>query len=316
MAAIEIKGLTKKFGDFKALNGLDIEVPRGSVFGFLGPNGAGKTTTTRILAGLSRASGGSVRVLGRDAFREADEFKGLMGYLPDVPAFYDWMRAGEYLSFVGELFGLGGAELKRRVAELLDAAGLVTVDRKIGGFSRGMKQRLGIAQAFVNDPEILLLDEPTSALDPIGRKEVLDMIESLSEKKTVFFSTHILADVERVCDAVAIIDKGKLLVEGTLEELKNTYSRPVFSIELDADGTPLADMLASAPWVSSIDVDGPVLTVEVSSVRAAQTELVGIVARSGLPIRKMELKETTLEDIFVDAVEEWEGTLRASGVSL
>ncbi|MCL5290912.1 MAG: ABC transporter ATP-binding protein [Actinobacteria bacterium] len=307
MNAIEVRNLTKNFGDFKALDGLDIDVPEGAVFGFLGPNGAGKTTTTRILVGLAHPTSGRIKILGRDGIGEPASIKRSIGYLPDVPAFYEWMKAGEYLAFAGEMFGLRGADLKSRVAALLDAAGLAEIDRKIGGFSRGMKQRLGIAQAFVNNPDVLFLDEPTSALDPIGRKEVLDMIDSLSEKKTVFFSTHILADVERVCDSVAIIDRGRLVIQGDLESIKQNYTRPTFSIELDADAAPLAEKLRGVPWVSSVASDGGLLTIDVSDIKSAQMELAGVVAGAGLPVRKLELKEIALEDIFVDLVEERNG---------
>ncbi len=305
MDAIEISGLVKKYGEVTALDGLTFEVPKGSIFGFLGPNGAGKTTTTRILVGLSRPTAGRVSVLGFDSVTDAKSMKRYVGYLPESPAFYDWMRAGEYLSFIAESFGLRGQQLKRKIADLLDASGLSgAAKQKIGTFSRGMKQRLGIAQAFANDPEILILDEPTSALDPIGRKEVLDLIESLSKRKTVFFSTHILGDVERVCDSVAIIDGGRLIVQGELERLKKTYARPSFLIEVDADASLLADKLRSASWASAVQVEGGAVTVDVSDIRAAQLELAGIVWRAGLPIRKIEFKEIALEDIFVDAVED------------
>lgn len=313
MNAIEISGLVKKYEEVTALDGLTFKVPKGSVFGFLGPNGAGKTTTTRILVGLAKPNAGHVGILGRDAVAEAKLIKRSLGYLPESPAFYDWMRAGEYLSFVGEAFGLGGHELRRKVADLLDASGLSdAAKRKIGTFSRGMKQRLGIAQAFVNDPDVLILDEPTSALDPIGRKEVLDLIESLSEKKTVFFSTHILGDVERVCDSVAIIDKGRLIVEGELEELKKTYARPTFIVELDADASPLAEKLRSAPWVLDVQAESGTVVVDVSDVRSAQAELASIVGATGLPLRRIELKEMALEDIFIDAVDAGSGERDAS----
>ncbi|MHB0976810.1 MAG: ABC transporter ATP-binding protein [Candidatus Aquicultorales bacterium] len=314
MPAIKIDGLVKQYGDFRALDGFDLEVPRGAIFGFLGPNGAGKTTTTRILVGLSKPTNGSIELLGSDYSKNPGELRSRIGYLPDVPAFYEWMSARDYLMFIGEIFAIERRTLKRRVGELLEAAGLGAVDRRVGGFSRGMKQRLGIAQAFLNDPDVLFLDEPTSALDPIGRKEVLDMIESLAERKTVFFSTHILGDVERVCDRVAIIHKGVILAEGDLEELRGRYTRPTFTIELDTDPAPLMSALDSVPWVSRIDRDGAVLTLDVSEIAKAQIELPGIVASLHAPVRRMELKEATLEDIFVDIVEEKAVGIVAGGV--
>lgn len=304
MNAIEIRGLAKTYGTFKALDGLDINVRQGAVFGFIGPNGAGKTTTTRILVGLAHATGGSIKILGHDALNDPASVKRLMGYVPDVPAFYEWMTAADYLIFIGELFGLRGRELNKRVGELIDVAGLTGIRRPVGGFSRGMKQRLGIAQAFINNPDILFLDEPTSALDPIGRKEVLDMIESLSTKKTVFFSTHILADVERVCDSVAIINKGRIIAQGGLEELKNNYARPVFTIEVDTGVDPLVAKLVSIPWIDSVSTDEQRVLVHVSDVRLAQTELLGIISELRIPVRLFELKETSLEDIFIDLVKD------------
>lgn len=302
MGAIEIRGLVKRYGGHSALDGLDLEVAEGAVFGFLGPNGAGKTTTTRILAGLARATGGSVRIFGHGDLRDPS-LKSRIGYLPDVPAFYEWMRADEYLRFVGELFSLPAAQLDERVSTLLEAAGLSGVKTKIGGYSRGMRQRLGIAQAFVNDPDLLILDEPTSALDPIGRKEVLEMIESLSEKKTVFFSTHILADAERVCDAVAIIDKGRLVLQENLATIKEKSAKPSFLIEVDDGAERLAEKLRPVPWLSSLRRDDSILSIDVEDVGQAQIELAGIIAELRLPVRRLELKEMTLEDIFVKLVE-------------
>lgn len=302
MNAIEIRELTKRYGNVKALDNLDLNVPQGQVFGFLGPNGAGKTTTTRMLAGLAYPTSGSIIILGHDIVKDNASVKRLMGYLPDVPAFYGWMRAREYLAFIGGLFELSGPELKRRIDSLLDAAGLSDNNQPIETFSRGMKQRLGIAQAFINDPAILLMDEPTSALDPIGRKEVLDMIKSLSEEKTVFFSTHILADAERVCDSIAIIDRGQLITQGSLQELKDKYTKPVFTVEVDANAELLANKLRSIPWITSIVTDRNTVSINVSDMRTAQVEIAGIIADSGLPLRRLDLKETTLEDIFVDLV--------------
>jgi ABC-2 type transport system ATP-binding protein len=222
-AAIQMAGLTKTFGGNRALDAVDLVVEEGSVFGFLGPNGAGKTTTLRILTGLARPTSGSVQILGHDVAMAGNTVRADIGFLPDVPGFYPWMSAEEFLRFAGALFGIGGSALDERVAMLLDLAGLSGVSQKIGGYSRGMKQRLGVAQALVNAPKLLLLDEPTGALDSIGRKDVLDMLASLRGRTTVFFSTHILADVERVCDTVAILDRGHVVAHAPIDELKARY---------------------------------------------------------------------------------------------
>ncbi len=302
-AAIELRDVRKAFKGVVALDGLTLSVPHGSVYGFLGPNGAGKTTTLRILAGLARADAGTVRVLGRDVGDGAD-VRSLVGYLPDVPAFYRWMTAPEYLRFAGSLFGLSGEGLEDRVATALTLAGLSTTRTRIGGFSRGMKQRLGVAQALIHGPRLLLLDEPTSALDPIGRRDVLDMVASLRGRTTVFFSTHILADVERVCDTVAILDRGRVVTESGIDALRRSrggISR--LSIEVDDPGR-LREALAGAPWVRSTQAgEGGTLLVTCDDVDAAQRELPALVGRLGLALRRFAVDELDLEDVFVDLLD-------------
>ena len=302
--AVELVDISKVFRTTPALDGLSLSVPEGSVFGFLGPNGAGKTTTLRILAGLARPTGGEARVLGHDVAAAGGDVRALVGFLPDVPAFYKWMTAPQYLHFAGSLFGLRGDMLEARVAALLDLAGLAGVGTHIGDFSRGMKQRLGVAQALVNAPRLLLLDEPTSALDPIGRREVLDMIAALRGRTTVFFSTHILADVERVCDTVAIIDNGRVAAHAPIAELRlrrGGVNR--LAVEVD-EPQRLAAALEGAAWLRAIEVaDDGSLRLATDDIEAAQRELPALVARLGLALRRLESDELSLEDVFVDLVE-------------
>jgi ABC-2 type transport system ATP-binding protein len=302
--AVELVGIGKAFRRAVALDDLTLSVPEGSVFGFLGPNGAGKTTTLRILAGLARPTSGVARVLGHDVAGAGGDVRALVGFLPDVPAFYKWMTAPQYLRFAGSLFGLRGAALEARVAALLDLAGLSGVSTRIGGFSRGMKQRLGVAQALVNAPHLLLLDEPTSALDPIGRREVLDMIAALRGRTTVFFSTHILADVERVCDTVAIIDNGRVVAHAPIDELRRRRGGlNRLSVEVD-EPQRLTAALAGAAWLRAIETaeDGG-LRLATDDLEAAQREVPALVARLGLALRRLESDELSLEDVFVDLVE-------------
>ena len=301
--AIEISGLTKVYGDARALDGVDLTVPLGSVFGFLGPNGAGKTTTLRILTGLARSTGGTARVFGQPA--GSADVRALTGFLPDVPGFYPWMTAEEFLRFSGGLFGLEKAVVDERVAVLLDLAGLNGVKTRIGGFSRGMKQRLGVAQALINAPKLLMLDEPTSALDPLGRKEVLDMIASLSGRTTVFFSTHILADVERVCDTVAILARGRVVAQAPIDDLKMRYGAHRLIVEVDRSADELAVALKAEPWVSAVNLttDGS-LSVTVHDVDAAQRNVPAMVVERGLALRRFEGGEVSLEEVFVDLVGE------------
>lgn len=304
-AAIETAGVTKIFGTKRALDGVDLTVEAGSVFGFLGPNGAGKTTMVRIVTGLAHATAGSVRVLGTPV-RAGDPIGGQLGYLPDVPGFYEWMTGAEFLFFAGRLFGIAAAALRSRVDQLLDLAGLAGVDSKIGGYSRGMKQRLGIAQALISAPKVLILDEPTSALDPVGRKDVLEMLVAMRGRTTVFFSTHILADVDRICDTVAILDRGRLVTLAPIHELKRRYaaSKVIIEVAGGADGAgALADEIKTQPWSTAVGrgSDGTI-EVTVADMSAAQRAIPGLIAARGLGLARLETGEVQLEDVFVHLV--------------
>ena len=305
MFSLEISNLNKNFGKFKAVDQLCLKVPEGSVYGFLGPNGAGKTTTIKMITGLSEPSGGSIKICGKEvAFGSSSGREGI-GYLPDVPNFYPWMKPAEFLTFCGELYRVDRKVLKNRVEELLDLVGLKDANRKIGGFSRGMKQRLGIAQALINTPSLILLDEPASALDPIGRKDVMDIISKLAGKTTVFFSTHILADVERVCDRIAIIHKGKLIIENTMESLRKDYSMQELEIELAkaGDAAPFADKLKFQPWVNEVKcIDGNIVRVAVKDLSQAGIGIPAILAGMNAGLSGMKSLEPTLEDIFMEVV--------------
>jgi ABC-2 type transport system ATP-binding protein len=300
--AIEISRLVKRFGDAVALDGIELAVPQGSVFGFLGPNGAGKTTTLRILTGLARPTAGVARILGSDVSTAGNDVRARIGYLPDVPGFYPWMTALELVEYTGRLFGIERRTLRERAESLLAMAGLSGVRAKVGGFSRGMKQRLGIAQALVNAPSVLLLDEPTSALDPIGRRDVLEMIASLRGRTTVFFSTHILADVERVCDTVAILDRGRVVADAPITELKRRAAVDRLVIEVDGDPGMLIREIEKQPWVRSIELSQGQITLAVTNLNSAQRELPAAIASAGLGLKRLEGAEKSLEDMFVELV--------------
>ena len=303
-AAIELRGLTKRFGDAIALDGVDLVVRPGAVFGFLGRNGAGKTTALRILSGLARPTAGTAHVLGHDVERATDTVRARIGFLPDVPGFYPWMTAREYLEFAGRLFELDQATLDARATALLEMAGLASVTTRVGGFSRGMKQRLGIAQALINAPSLLMLDEPTSALDPIGRREVLEMVASLRGRTTVFFSTHILADVERVCDAVAILERGRVVASAGVAELtaRATANRLMVEVEDSVAAAAVAGALAGRTWLKSIETDGRALHLAVSDLATAERDIPAAIAAAGVGLRRFEIGETSLEDVFVELV--------------
>jgi ABC-2 type transport system ATP-binding protein len=301
-AAIETVGLTKAYGGVRALDSLDLVVDEGSIFGFLGPNGAGKTTTVRMLTGLAHPTSGVVKLLGKTV-RVGDSVGADVGYLPDVPGFYEWMTGREFLRFAGQLFGIGEAQLNTRVDMLLDLAGLAGVKTRVGGYSRGMKQRLGIAQALINAPKVLVLDEPTSALDPIGRKEVLDMLASLRGRTTVFFSTHILADVDRVCDTVAILDHGRLVVRAAIEELKTRYRSHKLVLEVSDGADALATEIGAQRWATAvIRAKNGAIEVTVSDMHAAEHQIPALVAARGIGLSRLEAGEVQLEEVFVELV--------------
>jgi len=307
MNAIQIEKLIKKFGSVHALDGLDLEIEQGTVFGFLGPNGAGKTTTLRILAGLAKPDSGSVMIDGKTFISSTPAPSPKIGYLPEEPAFYGWMSPIEFLDYVGKIFKLETKDRKVRIAELLELTGLKdSSKRRIGGFSRGMRQRLGMAQALVNKPEILLLDEPVSALDPVGRKEVLELIEKLASTCTVVMSSHILADVERVCDTVAIINKGKRLVQARKENLMNQYAIPALELEVyngAAAGIPeLAERIRKISSVSGVVIEGYKLRIAVKDVRSAQQSIMQDALTHNLPFERLEIVKPSLEDIFMQLV--------------
>jgi ABC-2 type transport system ATP-binding protein len=301
--AIELRGLTKQFGDTLALDHVDLVVPSGMVFGFLGRNGAGKTTTLRLLSGLARPTAGTAHVLGHDVARAGDAVRARIGFLPDVPGFYPWMTAREYLELAGRLFGIASATLAARADALLDMAGLASVTTRVGGYSRGMKQRLGIAQALINAPSLLMLDEPTSALDPIGRREVLEMVASLRGRTTVFFSTHILTDIERVCDAVAILERGRIVASASIAELTARATAKRLIVEVEWDGAAaVAGLLAGRSWLKSMETADRTLRIIVTDLEAAQRGIPAAIAAAGAALRRFEIEEASLEDVFVELV--------------
>jgi ABC-2 type transport system ATP-binding protein len=303
--AILASALTKTYRGTRALDSVDLSVDEGAIFGFLGPNGAGKTTMLRLMTGLARPTSGSVSILGHPVRGARDAARAEVGFLPDVPAFYDWMTAQEYLSFVGGLFGLERSALSSRAGMLLDFAGLTGVKTRIGGYSRGMKQRLGVAQALINAPKLLLLDEPTSALDPLGRKDLLDMIASLRGRTTVFFSTHILGDVERVCDSVAILDHGRVLTQGPMSELKARYGRQKFVVKVTEGTDQLSSLIRQRAWAAAVaTADGGGIEIRVTDVARAQHEIPRMVAEQRVGLISFEAGEFDLEDVFVELVGE------------
>lgn len=302
--AISCRGLTKRYGDVLALDALTLDVPAGAIFGVLGPNGAGKTTLLRLLTGLAKPTSGEATVAGLSVSAQASAVHQRISFLDQSPRYYSWMSGRELVTFVGELFGLRGAELRARVDEALALAGLAdAARRRIGGYSGGMRQRLGLAQALVNRPQALFLDEPASALDPAGRHEILATIAGLRGSATVCMSTHILADVERVCDTVAILNHGRLIVSASVADLQARYAQPAFELELDAGQDDEAEQLITAlrakPWVGEVLRQGDVVRVIAVDTIAAGHEILPLVAARGLQVRRFERVRPDLEDIFL-----------------
>jgi ABC-2 type transport system ATP-binding protein len=305
LTAISIKGLSKYYGAIKALDNLNLEIPENAVFGFLGPNGAGKTTTIKLLTGFARPTAGKAQVAGENIGDFNPALQAKIGLLPDVPAFYNWMNGREFLQFVGEMHNLPKIEIKKRSEELLELVELTQAgNRRIGGYSRGMRQRLGIAQALINHPKVLFMDEPTSALDPIGRREVLKLILRLKENTTIFMSSHILSDIERVCDMVGIVNKGKLVTVSSVEALQKKYARSIFEMEFIEDASLFVESLKQIPWLAEpvlvVSNGTPIVQVRAVDINRARKELPRVISESGLTLTRYELTLPSIEDIFVE----------------
>lgn len=306
---IETNGLSKSFGDVDALRGVDLRVPRHSIFGFLGPNGAGKTTLMKALLGLVRPTSGSGMIFGRDIVKESVSIRERIGYLPQQPRFIEHMTARENLLFTAKFFFVGPQpKVQERCGEMLDLVGLADrADRPIKGFSGGEKQRLGIALAQVNYPDLLILDEPASALDPLGRQEVLDVMARLRKYTTIFYSTHILDDVQRVSDAVAILNRGELVANGSIDQILNRREGVVFMVTVKGVPQGFGERLARLPWVThatAIRHNGTsIWQVGVSDESAAESSLLrDVLADPSVTVIEFSRKKYELEEVFMEIV--------------
>jgi len=293
MNAISIVGLEKSFGPRKVLDGLDLVVPEGSLFGFVGLNGAGKTTTMKILLGLIPGDGGQAAIYDTPVKFGDTRINRQVGYLCDVPEFYNFYRPAEYLRLCGEISGMSSARIAERVPVVLRQVGLEGDDRKIGGFSRGMKQRLGLAQALVHEPKLLICDEPTSALDPLGRGQLLDLLVDIRKTTTVLFSTHILSDVTRVCDRVAVLHGGKIVLAGSVDDIQKNAGQSGVCVTLAAREGAVA--LAQAFDTKS---DGCRVTVEESRKR----ELLHALWQGEYDFVSIAPREARVEELLVEAI--------------
>ena len=307
---IDTRGLSKSYKGVEALKPLDLKVPKHSIFGFLGPNGSGKSTTIKLLLGLAKPTGGSGTVFGRDIVQESIEIRQRVGYLAQDPRYYDKMTARQTLLFAAGFFYSGPkAAIEERVVETLELVGLTDkADRPIKGFSGGERQRLGIAQAQINHPDLLILDEPAAALDPMGRRDVLAVMEGLREHTTIFYSTHLLEDVQRVSDSVAILKDGELIAQAPIEELLAGTGAVVYTLTLKGDAQDARSRVASQPWVSSVDVlsrNGTTTwQVSVTDEAIAEERLLGLVmSGGGVSVADFGRKKQNLEEVFVSIIE-------------
>ncbi|MEH7387962.1 ABC transporter ATP-binding protein [Bacillus sp. JJ1521] len=296
---VSIENLVKQFGKETAVNNLSFEIKKGSCTALLGPNGAGKTTTLRMLAGLLHPTSGKVAF---DGMENGDNRK-YIGYLPQHPVFYNWMSTNEFLVYVGQLAYLSKQESQQKADELLELVGLADAKKKkIGGFSGGMKQRLGIAQAMIHEPKLVMLDEPVSALDPVGRREVIEMMRELKKKTTILFSTHVLHDAEEVCDDIVIIRKGELALSETLEGLRKKHQHDVIVIEAETDIADWANGLTAIESVHEVTVERTAATIVVTQLDAARNAILQDILIKKIPVSTFKIGQSSLEDVFMKVV--------------
>jgi len=312
-ALLQVKGLTKTFGTVDAVAGIDFSIATGHCVALLGPNGAGKTTTIKMITGLLKQTAGQMDFMGS---AQAGNHRELIGYLPQSPSFYNWMTGMEYVIYAGRLCGLSAAEAKKRAKELLERVGISSAaKRRIGSYSGGMKQRLGLAQALVHQPKLLVMDEPVSALDPIGRREVLELLRELKRETTVLFSTHVLHDAEELCDDVIIIRNGKVALQGAIEKIRNEHRKPIIELQIERDAN-------SERWLSSyveriqpaftnssktslfqdVQLLNGIARFTVNEVDAARRSLLEELTREQIKVSKLEIGHSSLEDLFMRVV--------------
>lgn len=307
---IQTLGLGKSYEEIHALKDLDLKVPKNSIFGFLGPNGAGKTTTMKLLLGLTRASAGGGTVFGLDIVQDSVEIRSRVGYLPQDPRFYEHLTARETLDFTVRFYFKGPeAEIKQRIEETLELVDLEDKsDRPIKSFSGGERQRLGIAQAQVNYPDLLILDEPAASLDPLGRKDVMDIMRRLQKYTTVFYSTHILDDVQQVSDTVAILNHGELVADGPIETLLAGSGGIVYSLKIKGNPEIARSALGDLDWVTNIQETGlsggASFLVSVSDEAIAEEKLLRLLlVDESTIVTEFGRKKYELEEIFFNLVE-------------
>lgn len=302
MPAIVVNNLTKKFGSFTAVKDLSFSVDENHVVGFLGPNGAGKTTALRMLVGLSKPTSGSISISDCPVIFGSSSANANVGYLPEAPSMYPWMSGYEYLDFAADILKVDKNAKAAKIHELLKTVDLLDAkDKRIAAYSNGMKQRLGIAQALINDPSVIIMDEPVSALDPIGRKKVLSVIEKLKKNRTVLLSTHILSDVDRICDDIVIINEGKLVVSSPLAELKEKYASPILEVEFASEPHDILHKVKNEKWVKRAEQTGTLIRIWLADSEAVNKNTpLHFFAKQEIGVLKYGLSLPETEDLFIE----------------
>ena len=298
MSILQVSYLQKNYGDHEVIKNIDFQIDYGECVALLGPNGAGKTTILKMLLDITKPTGGQILFQGE----RHDQKRQFIGYLPQHPTFYSWITGKELLVFMGGLSNIDKESLEQRINELLDLVGLSNAENKqIGTYSGGMKQRLGIAQALIHQPKLLLMDEPVSALDPLGRRDMLELLKVIKQKSTILFSTHILHDAEELCDKILILNKGKLLVNDSINQVIKHNQQPVFIIQAPRV-SEWAPQLVNEDIVESIVQTGSSVKVRVKNIKQGRLWLLDNIYRLQLPVQKFELVQESLEEIFLRMV--------------
>jgi ABC-2 type transport system ATP-binding protein len=308
--AIETVGLTKKYGSLIAVNKLDLKVERNTIHGFLGPNGAGKTTTIKVLVGLLKPNEGTVKVLGQEVRGDMPDVRLGMGYMPELPKFPKHLKGYELLDIYGRMYGMTDQERKEQIPKLLDVVGLKGREKDlVGKYSKGMQQRIGIAQALLNDPELVVLDEPSLGLDPVGMVEVRELLRAIAkEGMTVFVSSHLLFEVEQICTNVTIINRGTMLVSDTLQNVSSMLTGPaLIHVEVARMSDAVVQAVKGLPFVANVGQTGNALSIQVATHEDVRIQVSETITKTGGVIVGMSMKGSNLEDVFMQLVSKDQG---------
>ena len=308
--AVEINGLTKKYGSLTAVNKLNLKVAKGSIHGFLGPNGAGKTTTIKILVGLLKPDEGVVSVLGKEVHGDQADTRLSIGYMPELPKFPKHLKGSELLDLYGRMYGMTVKQRQEQIPKLIELVGLKGRDNDlIGKYSKGMQQRIGIAQALLNNPELVILDEPSLGLDPVGMVEVRELVKTISkEGMTVFVSSHLLYEVEQICSHVTIINRGTMLVTGTLQTVSGMLTGPaLIHAEVARISNAIVQALKNLPFVTNVGQSGNQLSIQVATHEDVRVQVSETITKIGGVIIGMSMKGSNLEDVFMQLVSKEQG---------